>query len=479
MRSTTLLIVAILSCLYPSPAPAQQPKARPNVLLLMSDDQHAAHVGCYGDKNVRTPNLDKLAAEGIRFTRTYVTTPQCVPSRASLMTGRSPISIQMTRFSAPLPADVVTFVELLRAGGYYTGICGRNFHLDGSAMPPETKNVVDKHKLLTFEKRVDYLRKGGDGIAQMREFLKDAPKGKPFFLQVAFTDPHRPFTAQSPQGKPLDPAKLVLPPHFPDTKLVREDFAGYYAEIEHLDADVGQILAMLAENGLSDNTIVIFIGDNGAALLRGKGTLHDFGLRVPLIVRGPGINGGRVSDAIISGEDLAPTILDAGGVAALKSMTGVSFHKLLKNEPFSGRTFVFGQRGAHGSGLPNNTSAFDLARCVISKSHKLIYNALPKLAYYPVDFGGSEMWKEIEQKHNAGQLAPHLSKLYFPRERPMFEVYDLAKDPFEMNNLAGTKEIVAVERNLKAALQEWMILERDFVPLPVPPPAKMKAKKGN
>jgi N-sulfoglucosamine sulfohydrolase len=468
------LLAALWTCIDTCPALAQAGtgKNRPNILLIMSDDHHAAHLGCYGDKNLRTPNLDKLAGEGIRFTRAYVTTPQCVPSRASLMTGRSPISIHMTRFSAPLPADVITFVELLRAGGYHTGICGRNFHLDGSAMPPETKSVVDKHKLMTFEKRVDYLRKGGDGIGQMREFLKQGPAGKPWFLQVAFSDPHRPFNA-----KPLDPAKLVLPPHFPDTQLVREDFAGYYGEIERLDADVGRVLALLAENGSAANTIVIFIGDNGSALLRGKGTLHDFGLRVPLLVRGPGIQP-SVRDTIISGEDLAPTVLEAAGVAAPKSMTGVSFAKLLRNEPFPGRTYAFGQRGAHGSGLPNNTAAFDLGRTVISKSHKLIYNALPKLAYYPVDFGGSALWKEIEQMHSAGKLAPHLAKLYFPRERPMFEVYDLQKDPFEMNNLAGTTEVAGVERELRAALQEWMILERDFVPLPVPPPAKMGKKKA-
>ena len=118
----------------------------------------------------------------------------------------------------------------------------------------------------------------------------------------------------------------------------------------------------------------------------------------------------------------------------------------------------------------------DLGRCVISRTHKLIYNALPKLAYSPVDFSGSTMWKEIQQQGANGKLPAKLARLYFPPERPMFEVYDLREDPFEMNNLAGAKEVAAVERELKAALQEWMILERDFLPLPVPPPAKLKKK---
>jgi arylsulfatase A-like enzyme len=475
MSRLALLLSAALVCLQAAPAGAQTPKRPPNILLIISDDHHAGHVGCYGDKNVRTPNLDKLAAAGLRLTRAYTTTPQCVPSRASFMTGRSPIGIQMTRFSAPLPADVVTFVELLRAGGYYTGICGRSFHLDGSGnQPPETKEVFARHKLQTFERRVDWLRRSGDGVAQMREFLKTAPRGKPFFLQVGFSDPHRPFTAKS-----LDPAKLVLPPHFPDTKLVREDFAAYYGEIERLDSDVGRILAILEEAGLAEDTLVIFIGDNGAALLRGKGTLYDFGVRVPLLVRWAGlVRPGRVADALLSGEDLAPTLLQAAGAAVPKSMTGVSFLKLLRGEEFTPRKYAFAQRGAHGSGLPLNTAAFDLGRTVISPTHKLVYNALPKLPYSPVDFGGSAMWKEIQQLDRNGKLAAKLSKLYFPPERPMFEVYDLRKDPFEMTNLAGTKGVATVERELRAALQEWMILERDFVPLPVPPPPKgMKGKK--
>jgi arylsulfatase A-like enzyme len=474
LRTALLVTTAALAWGQAAPAHAQAPqKKRPNILLIISDDHHAGHVGCYGDKNVKTPNLDKLAAGGIRMTRAYVTTPQCVPSRASLMTGRSPIGIQMTRFSAPLPADVVTFVELLRAAGYHTGICGRNFHLDGSGnQPPETKAVFEKYKLETFDRRVDFLRKGGDGVAQMREFLKSRPAGKPFFLQVGFSDPHRPFNA-----KPLDPAKLVLPPHFPDTALVREDLAAYYGEIERLDGDVGRLIAMLSEAGLLEETIIVFIGDNGAALLRGKGTLHDFGLRVPLIVSWPGAGRpGRVSDALISGEDLAPTFLEIGGAGVPKSMTGVSFLKLLRGEDFAGRRYAFGQRGAHGSGLPPNTAAFDLGRCVISPTHKLIYNALPKLPYSPVDFNASAMWKEIQQLHKDGKLDPRLSGLYFPPERPMFQVYDLKKDPYEMDNIAGTPAAAEAERELRAALQEWMILERDFVPLPVPPPAKAKKK---
>jgi N-sulfoglucosamine sulfohydrolase len=448
---------------------------RPNILIVLSDDHSAAHVGCYGNADIRTPNLDKFAAQGMRFKRAFVTTPQCVPSRASIMTGRSPISIQMTRFSAPLPIDVPIFPEILRAQGYYAGVAGRTYHLDGSKLPPESQRVFDEFNLKTFGKRLDYVKTAGkrpDMLKQYREFLKQVPKGKPFVLQLCFSDPHRPFD-ENAIAKPHDPAKLKLPPYFPDTPKVREDFARYYDEIARFDGDFGEVLAILAELGFADDTIVLFMGDNGAALLRGKGTLYEFGLHVPLLVRWPGqTKQGAVTDELISGEDLAPTLLEAVGVKAPKEMTGKSFVKLLKGEPFEGRKYVFAQRGAHGSGLPNNSAAFDLGRCVITKDHKLIYNALWQIPYSPVDFAGQPFWKELQSMHKEGKLDKEFSRLYFAPTRPMFELFDTSADPHEMRNLIGQEKSLALERELKGVLQRWMILERDFVPLPVPPPGK-------
>ncbi|MFN3332217.1 MAG: sulfatase-like hydrolase/transferase, partial [Caldilinea sp.] len=140
---------------------------------------------------MKTPNLDAFAKEGMLFKRMYVAAPQCVPSRAALMTGRSPVALQMTRFYAPLPAEYKTWLELLRTSGYYTGVAGRSFHLDGSVKPPpETAAVFDAHNLRTFERRLDYVKQGGNPLVQYREFLALA-KGKPFALQLCFSDPHR------------------------------------------------------------------------------------------------------------------------------------------------------------------------------------------------------------------------------------------------------------------------------------------------
>ena len=470
------MLLVLTLALLASRGRAQTPPQRPNILLVISDDHSAAFVGCYGNKEIRTPNLDRFAAEGVRFDRAYVASPQCVPSRAAFMTGRSPVAIGMTRFSAPLPRDIAAFPELLRSGGgYFTGICGRTYHLDGSRLPDESKTVFDRHRLRTFADRVDFLHAGSQAQvpAQMNAFFDRLPAGKPFFLQVGFSDPHRPLDRNAiPQ--PHDPAKLVLPPFMPDTPAVRDDLARYYDEVARLDGLFGRVLKILEERGQDRNTLVVFLGDNGGALLRGKGTLNELGIRVPLLARWPGtIKAGLRATELVSGEDLAPTVLQAAGVPVPREMTGLSFLPVLRGgsgpSPDEQRRYVFSERGAHGSALPTNTGNFDLGRCVVSRTHKLIYNALWQLPYSPVDFAGHPLWREIQAMNQDGKLAPELARLYFSPARPMFELYDLARDPHEMTNLAGKPEHAAVERELKAQLQEWMILNRDYLPLPVPP----------
>lgn len=441
-----------------------------NVLVILSDDQSYPHVGVYGDKDVVTPNLDKFAAEGMRFDRAYATCPQCVPARASIFTGRAPVDIGMSRFSSPLPRAIKTYPEALRAAGWFTGVAGRTYHMDGAsgAMPPETQAVFDKYKLKTFADRLDFVKIAKDeevALVQMREFLDKKPADKPFFLQLCSHDPHRPLTTHG--AVKTDPTKITLPAHYPDTKLVREDFASYYDEIEHFDLFFGDAMAELEKRGLADNTIVLFMGDNGCSQFRGKGTLYEFGIHVPLIVRWPGkIKAGSASADLISGEDLAPTLLEATGLPVPAEMTGKSFATLLKGQAYEPRTAVFAERGAHGYDLPGNTADFDLGRVVVSKTHKLIYNALGELPYWPVDFYKMPFWKELVEMHKAGKLDAKIEKLYFTPTRPMFELYDLVNDPSELNNLAGNPEVAKIETQLKAQMQEWMMLQRDFIPLP-------------
>ncbi|CAG5067841.1 Ulvan-active sulfatase [Dyadobacter sp. CECT 9623] len=468
IRFITFIALALL--LNPTTWAQKKKAQQPNIILIVSDDHSAPFLGCYGYPEIKTPNIDKLAQEGIIFKKAFTTAPQCVLSRAAMMTGRNTLDIQMTRFSAPLDASVTSYPELLRKGGYHTGILGRSFHLDGNRRVPETVAVLEKYGLETFRNRVDFLKTSGNRdtiFQQYSEFLNQVPKGKPFFVQVGYSDPHRVFNAKNFEP---DPQKISVPAHWPDTKLLREDFAAYLGEIQRLDSDVGKVLEDLKKRGLDQNTLVVFIGDNGGALIRGKGTLYNLGLNVPLIMRHPGlIRAGQVTDALVSGIDLAPTFLGVAGLAVPKEITGISVAPAFQNATFAGHDFAFAVRGAHGQGLPTNSSNFDLSRTIFNKKYKLIYNAIWQIPYHPVDFAGQPFWVDLKQKHSEGTLEEPFDKLLFANRRKMFEVYDEEKDPFETNNLAGTAEVKEIEHELKSRLQEWMIVNRDYLPLPIAP----------
>ncbi|MES2465595.1 MAG: sulfatase-like hydrolase/transferase [Armatimonadota bacterium] len=448
-------------------ARAQEKQEKPNILFLLSDDHSYPYLSCYGDTNVTTPHLDRLAAEGMKFHRFFTAAPQCVPSRAALLTGRSPVAARITRFSSPLPRDVETFPERLRReAGYFVGVCGRTYHLDGYNLG----GFVEKNNLKTFPERFDYVRTGSDtaAITQMDEFLKQKPRDKPFCLWVNFSDPHHPWNA--PAAFRPDPVSLKLPPHFPDLPGVRSQLADHCAEVNRVDATVGKVLTLLKEKGLEKNTIVVFCGDNGQALPHGKGSLYDPGLNVPFLVRWPGVVGpGGESHALLLGEDLAPTLLGAVGVTASAQSSGLSFLPLLKGESFTPRRQIFAERGPHGSApvtVGMKSSGYDLARCVRTERYKLIYNATPWIPYGPVDSAGGAAWKEIEQSHSSGALAPVLSATYFTTPRPVYELYDLAADPSELSNLSGRPEVARVEQELRLALAEKMTVDFDYLPLP-------------
>jgi N-sulfoglucosamine sulfohydrolase len=366
---------------------------RPNVLLILSDDHSVPHLGCYGEKGIRTPNFDRFASEGMVFDKQFCGAPQCVPSRATFLTGRSPVSVRMTRFSSPLPGDVPTTADLLRDNGYFTGICRRNFHLDGPEnRGPVTDSVFQKHpELRTFARRVDFLDVNSpreETVPLVNEFLDKVPEGKPFFLWVNFNEPHHAWDRPAP-GAPHDPEKITLPPHLPNIPEVRKDLARYYDEIGAADEEFQWIMDILQKRGLATNTLIMFLGDNGYAFPHGKGSLYDPGLNTPLLVRWPAVvKPGRRSNELISGEDIAPTMLEAAGVPIPKEMTGKSFLKLLRGQSFAGRKYIFAERGPHGQATFNEntkSSAFDQSRCVRSRQFKLIYNCTPYQVYAPVD----------------------------------------------------------------------------------------------
>lgn len=464
-KAVGLLLVAYLWC-------SSSWAALPNILFLLSDDHSYPYLGAYGNTDVRTPNIDQLAAQGMRFNRMFVTSPSCVPSRASLMTGRSFTAIRMGRFTSPLPAEIPALPHLLREkAGYFTGLGGRDYHLDGpsTATAPVVGGILDRDGLRTFAERVDYVQTTPlSPSSALTAFLNVAPSGKPWFFWLGFTETHHPWTVQGPLGRP-DPATLKVPGYLPDLPGVRNDLADYIAEVEHLDVAVKSVLDVLSQRGFSNNTIVVFMGDNGLALPHGKGTLYDPGVRVPMLVRWPGVvQPGKVTNELISGEDFAPTILEIAGVTPPEEMSGISYLKLLQGDStFIGREYVFTARTTHGFDSLIATPNFDLARSVRSANFKLIYNATPYQPFRPLDSYLNPSWLEMKAAFAAGSLAPKFVRAYFTTPRPTYELYKLDTDPNELVNLASNTLYASVLRELKEALTEKMVLDWDFLPAPL------------
>lgn len=493
------LAVAVVVALAGSGSGLGAAAARPNVLLILSDDHSVPHLGCYGDPDIRarnlTPNLDTFAGAGVVFERAYTTAPQCAPSRISIFTGRNPVDLGVTRFAQPARPDVPFFSDILRQHGYWVGIDGRNHHLDGRGREPaHIEQALTEAGLKDLAPRFDQLERTGtrgaaiDTLEQRVGATLDAIGSRPFFLYFGFNQPHRGFGGAHSD---IDRSTLKLPPDWPDLPEVRDDYARFLGDVRELDRGFGKIMAVLEQRALTENTLVIFMGDNGESMYRGKGTLYTRGLNVPLIVRWPAkVAGGRRSRQLVSGVDLAPTILAAAGLEPPKPMEGISFLPELLGESYAGRKYAFAERGWH-FGPITESEGLDFGRSVTSTRYHFIYNAQPLQPYSPVDQGGryarqsrgdppevlragylppdkrgTPAWRAVRQAHAEGKLPPLLARIYFERPRPIFELYDLEEDPFQLTNLAGKPEWSTVERELREQLDGWMVRSFDFLPLP-------------
>ncbi len=461
-----LLFLAISSAAAP----------RPNILLILSDDHSVPHVGCYGNENMRrfniTPNLDRFATQGMRFGRAYTAAPQCAPSRISIFACRSPVGLGVTRFAQPPRGNVTFFTDILRKNGYWTGLDGRHQHLDGRVREvAHINSVLRAEGMQNLHNRFDHFVKSYGTKGSKLETVDDrvaaaldtVPNGKPFFLYFGFNQPHRRF---GNDHEDINPAKLKLPPDWPDLPEVRLDYARFLDDIRELDHGFGLIMKLLDERGLAENTIVVFMGDNGEALFRGKGTLHDRGTHVPLVIRWPGkVKAGSVSSALVCGTDLGHTFLEAAGLIPSEEMRGVSFLRNLLGESDGSRSYVFAERGWHWGPI-TRTDGLDLSRSVTSRRYRYIFNALPDRSYTPVDMPGKAAWVAVQNAHEQGSLSPLHERLFFQNPRPMIELYDLEKDPHELDNLSGSSELASVEQSLREQLEAWMIREHDYLPLP-------------
>ena len=421
----------------PGPAAAEAPAAaRPNIVVLIGDDLGWRDVGAYGNAGIRTPHIDRLAKSGLRVELAFGTTPQCSPSRLSMLTGKFAHATGTEDLHTPLPEGERILPSYLRARGYFTGMMAKT-HLGPSG-----------------ERQFQwYSRETANALPA---FL-DSAGTRPFFLWVGFHDPHRPYERGS-ISDPHSPAQVTVPPHLADTPETRADLALYYDEIARMDGEIGRMLAELERRKLRDNTLVIFLSDNGAPFPREKGTLYDSGTRTPLILSWPRVvrAGSVYHRGLVSTVDLAPTLLELAGATVPAAMQGRSFRALLTApDSYAGDPHVFGERNWH--------DCDEHQRSVRTSRFKLIrtdaYTALPLCT--AADVGASPSFLALRALARAGRLTEAQGRL-FEAPRARIELYDLAADPWELRNVADDPKYATEVRELAAVLQEWVERSGDF-----------------
>jgi N-sulfoglucosamine sulfohydrolase len=447
MRLPLLSALAVLA-LGPAAGAAEQP--RRNVVLLIADDL-GFELGCYGNKVIKTPHIDALAKDGVRFSHGFAAVSSCSPSRASLYSGlhthqSGQYGLAHAAHNFFTRADVKSLPGLLGPAGYRTGIIG--------------KIHVQPHSVYPFDEEITANLGGNRDVAAMaraaRKFIADAGS-KPFFLVMGYGDPHR--SAQNfgneraypgvPEVR-YDPKDVIVPHFLPDRPEVRQDLAEYYQSVSRLDHGVGLLLDALKETGQADSTLIIFLSDNGIPFPGAKTTLYDPGVHLPLIVSLPGLKKrGLVNSNLVSWVNVAPTILDWAGVKPPPALRERSFLPILELARAEEGTWdvIFGSHQCH------EVTMYYPMRMIRTRTHKYILNLAHKLDYpIAADLYGSLTWQAI-LKHDVKMLGDRPVKDFL--ERPREELYDLIKDPHEIRNVAGDGAYADVLKDLRARLRAW------------------------
>lgn len=419
---------------------------RPNILWITCEDT-SPHLGCYGYAEATTPNLDKLASEGLRYDLAFSVAGVCAPSRSCLITGMYPTSLGTChmRCNNPPPENVKCFSEYLRNAGYY---CTNNVKTDYNFPVPET---------------------AWDESSRQAHWRHRPDPDQPFFAVFNFTITHESKIGTLPddlgEGErkllvdpPHDPAKADLPPYYPDTPVTRRHWAHYFDLATAMDRQAGDVLRQLEEDGLAENTVVFFFGDHGVGLPRAKRWMWDSGLHVPFIVRWPGqIEPGTSTDRLVSFVDFGPTALSIAGVTVPGHMQGIPFLGTFTRSP---REYIFAARD-------RMDETYDLIRAVRDNRYKYIRNYEPERAYdqyltYPESF---PVMQEMRRVERAGDLKGP-ETLFFRDRKPLEEFYDTATDPHELNNLADSPEYAEKLDRFRDAMNTWMRTNRDLGAVP-------------
>jgi N-sulfoglucosamine sulfohydrolase len=429
--------------------------ASPNFVVFICDDLGCLDIEPYGGSDVRTPNMQRLAERGLVFSQAFVASPSCAPSRAALLTGLMPARNGAEDNHSRPRKEIKKLPAYLQELGYEVAAFGKVAHYNHG---PEYG--FDQVGGEGFQKH--------EGIGQAVELLKTRKKDKPLCLFVGTNWPHVPW----PEGEAVDPAKLQLPAKHVDTLETRKARARYYAAVANADEHLGKVLNAADESLDPANTYFFFTSDHGAQVPFGKWNLYDTGTRVPLIVRGPGIQAGERTDAMVSWVDLLPTLVELGGGRFAERLGG---SLALRNAPagaIDGRSFagvLRGERETHRDEIFTTHSGdreFNVypMRSVRDGRWKYILNLHPEFQYAThINRGrerdGRDYFSTWEEAAKTDALARQIVQRY--KKRPAEELYDLQADPHEERNLAGSAEHAERLAAMRAKGRTWMTQQGD------------------
>jgi arylsulfatase A-like enzyme len=422
---------------------------RPNILWIIGEDL-GTDLGCYGDPDARTPNLDRLASEGRIYRRAFATGSVCSPSRSAFCTGMYQTTIGAQRHRSHrhdqyrLPTGVRLISDRLRGAGYYTA----NVRQFPAGVGLSGTGKTDWN----FQP---------DGKPYDSDRWEDLKAHQPFYAQVNLHETHRPY--EKAASNPTDPAKVTLPPYLPDHPVAREDWALYHDSIATLDEEVGKVLALLKQEGLEGNTVVFFFGDNGRECFRGKYFAYEQGFSVPLLVRWPGVvPAGSSRDDLVSLIDVTATSLAVGGVPIPEDLPGRPF----LGEGARRREYAF-------SAADRCDEAIDRVRVVRDARYIYMRNFEPDRPYLQHMVYAEHTNPNVNLMRRLlaeGKLNAAQAKFLAPR-RPAEELYDRQADPWQLNNLATAPGYETVLDRFRSALEKWIIETDDQGRFPEDPAA--------
>lgn len=440
-------------------------KARTNIMLITVDDMNYDSVGCFGClvEDI-TPNLDRLAAEGMRFENSHVTVAVCQPSRSALLTGRYPHHNGARGFE-DIDASVTTLTQVLHKNGFYNGIIGKEDHV-----APRSKFFWDEYVSVLNEEN-GWGRSPEVYYRETTKFLKKAKEeDKPFFIMVNSHDPHRPFAGAEDEIKYFghyteapeyySPEEIAVPGCLPDIPDVRKELSQYYASVHRADATIGRILNALDEQGYRNNTLVLFLSDNGMALPFAKTNCYLNSTKSPYIMRWSGhIKPGSVSDALVTGIDYTPTILDVLGIEPIMGMDGKSMKNvILANADHHEYIFTMFFKTAKNH-ITKSALSFPM-RCVQNKRFAYIFNGWSdgKTVFTNESTEGLT-FKAMEAAAETDEQIKERVELF--KFRVTEELYDFQLDPHALNNLMDLPEYRDLLNTMRIKMYEYMQASQD------------------